>query len=109
MTPPTNPTETDAPTGQDDGAAPGPTMWDAGQVADAAGYAGAHRNASARKLMSRLGVEAVYVRNAVGRPVAHYPADQARLALDERTGHPTGGGRKPRTTTEAPSQGPADA
>lgn len=69
-------------------------FWDAARVADEAGYVGKHREASARKLMSRLEVASELRHNERGRPQAYYPAKKVREALGARTGHPTGGGRK---------------
>ncbi|MGQ4353205.1 hypothetical protein [Streptomyces drozdowiczii] len=69
-------------------------FWDAEQVAAEAGYTGPNRRATARKVMSRLGISSTLRHNERGRAQAYYPADAVRKALSERPGHPTGGGRK---------------
>lgn len=62
-------------------------LWPIGTVAAFLGYTGPSANGSARKALSREGVEAVsYERGANGRAEARYDAAQARDAFADRPG-----------------------
>ncbi|NUQ98879.1 MAG: hypothetical protein HOY79_20740 [Streptomyces sp.] len=62
----------------------GRELWSAAQVADHLGLASA---ASARRTLSRWGVQAAgYERSGGGRPEARYDAEQVRQAAQQRPG-----------------------
>lgn len=62
----------------------GRELWSIHQVVE---HLGAASTGSARRTLSRWGVEAVdYQRGASGRPEARYDADQVRAAFTSRPG-----------------------